>query len=87
MLFAFLIFIYGITIFSFWKYTKVLLPEAASAHGGDYDYLMLISMIIIFVVQTITQLLLHYFGYKYRGQKNKKALFYADNDRLDLFGQ
>ncbi|MGB5371518.1 MAG: cytochrome c oxidase subunit II [Flavobacteriaceae bacterium] len=84
MLFAFLIFIYGITIFSFWKYTKVLLPEAASAHGGDYDYLMLISMIIIFVVQTITQLLLHYFGYKYRGQKNKKALFYADNDRLEF---
>jgi cytochrome c oxidase subunit 2 len=84
MLFAFLIFIYGITIFSFWKYTKVLLPEAASAHGGDYDYLMLISMIIIFVVQTITQLLLHYFGYKYRGEKNKKALFYADNDRLEF---
>ncbi len=84
MLFAFLIFIYGITIFSFWKYTKVLLPEAASAHGGEYDYLMLISMIIIFVVQTITQLLLHYFGYKYRGEKNKKALFYADNDRLEF---
>jgi cytochrome c oxidase subunit 2 len=84
MLFAFLIFIYGITIFSFWKYTKVLLPEAASAHGGEYDYLMLISMIIIFVVQTITQLLLHYFGYKYRGAKNKKALFYADNDRLEF---
>ncbi|TFG79073.1 MAG: cytochrome c oxidase subunit II [Flavobacteriales bacterium] len=84
MLFAFLIFIYGITIFSFWKYTKVLLPEAASAHGGEYDYLMLISMIIIFVVQTITQALLHYFGYKYRGEKNKKALFYSDNDRLEF---
>ena len=73
MLFAFLIFIYGITIFSFWKYTKVLLPEAASAHGGDYDYLMLISMIIIFVVQTITQLLLHYFGYKYQGREEQES--------------
>ncbi len=84
LLFAFLIFIYGITIFSFWKYSKVLLPEAASEHGGEYDYLMLVSFIIIFFVQTITQALLHYFGYKYRGEKGKKALFYADNDRLEF---
>ncbi len=84
LMFAFLIFIYGITIFSFAKYTKILLPEAASAHGGEYDTLMWISFAIIFFVQTITQALLHYFGYKYRGEKGKKALFYADNDRLEL---
>ncbi|WP_430965732.1 cytochrome c oxidase subunit II [Spongiimicrobium sp. 2-473A-2-J] len=84
LLFAFLIFIYGITIFSFWKYTKFLLPEASSAHGADYDYLMLVSFVIIFFVQTITQALLHYFGYKYRGETGKKALFYADNDRLEF---
>ncbi len=84
LLFAFLIFIYGITIFSFWKYTKVLLPEAASEHGSGYDNLMLWSFAIIFFVQTITQALLHYFGYKYKGEKGKKALFYADNDRLEF---
>jgi cytochrome c oxidase subunit 2 len=84
LLFAFLIFIYGITIFSFYKYSKVLLPEAASEHGGEYDYLMLVSFIIIFFVQTITQALLHYFGYKYKGEKGKKALFFADNDRLEF---
>ena len=84
LLFAFIIFIYGITIFSFAKYTKVLLPEAASAHGGEYDTLMWVSFAVIFFVQTITQFLLHYFGYKYRGEKGKKALFYADNDRLEF---
>ena len=84
LLFGFLIFIYGITIFSFAKYTKVLLPEAASAHGGEYDTLMWVSFAVIFFVQTITQALLHYFGYKYRGEKGKKALFYADNDRLEF---
>ena len=84
LLFAFLIFIYGITIFSFAKYTKVLLPEASSAHGGNYDLLMWISFAVIFFVQTITQALLHYFGYKYRGEEGKKALFYADNDRLEF---
>ncbi len=84
LLFAFLIFIYAITIFSFWKYTKVLLPTAASAHGAEYDYLMLVSFVIIFIVQTLTQALLHYFGYKYSGKKGNKALFYADNDRLEF---
>ena len=84
LLFVFLIFIYGITIFSFWKYGKTLLPQAASAHGSEYDQLMLVSFIIIFFVQTITQALLHYFGFRYRGQKGQKALFYADNDRLEF---
>ena len=84
LLFAFLVFIYGITIFSFSKYGKMVLPMPASEHGADYDRLMWISFAIIFVVQTITQFLLHYFGYKYRGEKGKKALFYADNDKLEL---
>jgi cytochrome c oxidase subunit 2 len=83
-MFAFLIFLYGITIFSFWKYSKVLLPEAASEHGGGYDSLMVLSFVIIFIVQTLTQFLLHYFAYKYRGDRERKALFYADNDRLEF---
>ena len=84
LMFAFLIFIYGITIFSFWAYGDVLLPKAASEHGNEYDTLMWISFGIIFFVQTITQALLHYFSYKYRGEKGKKALFYADNDKLEM---
>ena len=83
LMFAFLIFIYGITIFSFWKYSRFLLPEAASEHGADLDYMMLVGMIIIFFVQTVTQALLHYFAYKYRGREGQKALFFADNNRLE----
>jgi cytochrome c oxidase subunit 2 len=83
LMFAFLLFLYGLTLYSFWAWGDVLLPEAASEHGSDYDNLMWISFAIIFFVQTITQALLHYFAYKYRGEKGKKALFYADNDRLE----
>ncbi len=83
LMFAFLIFIYAITLFSFWKWGDVLLPDASSEHGLEYDNLMWISFAIIFFTQTITQALLHYFAYKYRGGKGKKALFYADNDRLE----
>ena len=83
LMFAFLIFIYAITLFSFWKWGDVILPDASSEHGIEYDNLMWISFAIIFFTQTITQALLHYFAYKYRGEKGKKALFYADNDRLE----
>src|SRR5690606_354951 len=37
-----------------------------------------------FIVQTITQFLLHYFAFKYRGNKDRKAFYYADNDRLEF---
>lgn len=83
LMFTFLLFIYGITLFSFWKWGDVLLPEAASEHGAEYDNLMWISFAIIFFVQTITQALLHYFAYKYHGKKGQKAFFYSDNDRLE----
>lgn len=83
LMFAFLVFIYVLTLYSFYAWGDVLLPDAASEHGSDYDSLMWISFSLIFFVQTITQALLHYFAYKYRGEKGKKALFYADNNRLE----
>jgi cytochrome c oxidase subunit 2 len=61
-----------------------LMSNSASEHGPGLDNLMIISMVIIFIVQTITQFLLHYFAYKYKGEKGRKALFYADNDRLEF---
>lgn len=83
LMFAFLVFIYLLTLYSFYAWGDVLLPEAASEHGSQYDNLMWISFALIFFVQTVTQALLYYFSYKYRGQKGKKAMFYADNDVLE----
>lgn len=85
LMMGFLAFIYVITIVCFVKYGDLpLMSNSASAHGPKIDNLMIISMVIIFIVQTITQYLLHYFAYKYRGEKGKKALFYADNDKLEF---
>ena len=83
LMFAFLGFIYILTIFSFWKWGDVILPVAASEHGSNFDSLMWGTFALIFFVQTVTQALVHYFSYKYRGEKTKKAFFYADNDRLE----
>ena len=84
LMLLFVFFIYGICIYSFANYWGVLLPEAASEHGVDVDQLWLISMALIFVVGIVTQWLLHFFAFKYRGKKEQRALFYADNDKLEF---
>jgi cytochrome c oxidase subunit 2 len=77
------IFFYGLMIFSFVKYSSLLLPDSASLEGEKYDTLYLITMLLILVVQAITQFLLFYFAFKYRGIKGRKALFYADSHKLE----
>ena len=84
LMFAFLVFIYLVTIFSFVSYTKVLLPEAASEHGSTHDTLFFVSFALIMFVQIITQALLHYFSYKYRGLKDTKAEFITHNNKLEF---
>lgn len=80
----FMIFLYVGMAYSFWHWSKLYLPEAASEHGNEVDTLMFISIGLIMVVQVITQALLHWFAYKYHGKKGQKALFFADNDKLEF---
>jgi cytochrome c oxidase subunit 2 len=81
---AFGIFFYGLMIFSFWKYSVILLPESASVEGVRYDNLYMVTMLVILFVQAVTQFLLFYFAFKYRGIKDRKALFYADSHKLEM---
>ena len=83
LMFAFVGFIYVFTIYSLYAWGDLVLGTPASEHGPDYDNLMYISFAIIFFVQTITQFLLHYFAFKYRGNEGQKALYFADNNKLE----
>ena len=84
LMFLFLAFIYVVTIYSFASYTKVLLPESASEHGYTYDTLMWISFALILFVQTVTQALLHYFAFRYRGINGRKASFITHDNKLEF---
>ncbi len=84
MMFAFLGFIYILTIFCLIKYGPLVLSHPASEHGILVDSLMNTTWVLLFIVQTITQGLLHYFAFKYRGKKTNKALYYADNNKLEF---
>ena len=75
LMLSFVIFIYAILAFCFWKWFEVLLPEAASEHGVEIDNLMLITMVLIFVVGIITQWLLHYFAGAQIGSQYTHSVF------------
>lgn len=85
LMFGFLAFIYISTIYCCvkWGYMP-LLSNSASEHGNDVDQLMWISLAVIFFVQFLTQFILHYFALKYRGNIDRKATFFADNDKLEF---
>jgi len=84
LMFGFLAFIYVFTIYGLMRWGDLPLHTPASAHGGEVDTLMNITWVLIFIVQTITQALLYYFAFKYRGKKDQKALYFADNNRLEV---
>ena len=84
LMFGFLAFLYIFMVVGVFKWGHLVLHTPASAHGGDVDNLMNITWVLIFVVQVITQGLLHYFAYQYKGEKDQKALYFADNDKLEF---
>ena len=84
LMFGFLAFIYIFTIYGLYRWGNLVLHTPASEHGGLVDNLMNITWVLIFTVQAITQVLLHYFAFKYRGKKDGKAVYFADNNKLEV---
>lgn len=84
LMLVFTVFLYGFMIFNFWDYSALYPPKSGSEHGVDIDRLFFVSIIVIMIVQLVTQFLLFYFSYKYHGKSGQKALFYADNDKLEF---
>ena len=83
LMFGFLAFIYVFTIYGLLKWGGLVLHTPASAHGSTVDNLMNISWVLLFFVQIITQGLLHYFSFRYKGKEGQKAMFFADNNKLE----
>lgn len=83
IMFGFLAFLYIFTIYGLFAWGHLVLGTPASEHGVEVDRLMNISWILIFIVQALTQALLYYFSFKYRGNKDQKALYFSDSNKLE----
>ena len=66
------------------KWNHLLLPISASEHGVEIDLLMNISMGVIIIVFLITQPILFFLSYKYRGRKDRTATFISHNDKAEI---
>jgi len=67
------------------KYWGVhILPPASSIHGATIDTLMDVTMGLILFVFFITQPILAWFAFKYRGNSKNKAYFFVHNNKLEL---
>ncbi|MEY2828958.1 MAG: hypothetical protein RIQ33_816 [Bacteroidota bacterium] len=66
-------------------YKSHFLPESASIHGVWIDNLFNLSLLITGIVFFLTQIALFYFAFKYREKEGKKALYYPDNNKLEMW--
>ena len=80
----FMVFLYAMMIYCLIAMNVLMLPEAASIEGEHDDRLFNITFWLIGIVQFLMQFLIFYFTFKYRGNKSKKAKFYADSHKLEL---
>lgn len=67
----------------FFSYEK-LLPVPASEQGHWIQTCINITLFFTGIVFVVTQALLFYFVYKYHYRKNRKAYFFADDNRLEI---
>lgn len=82
-----LVFLIFMMIAFFWTWIEwgdVILPEAASDHGQIIDNLWFVSLAIIIAAFLLTQPLLFGFTYRFRGRKNRKAVYMEHNNRLEF---
>jgi cytochrome c oxidase subunit 2 len=77
---AFVIFV----AYSFKLWGHVILPSPSSEHGLAIEGLWNATMAVILIVFFITQPILFWFVYKYRGRKGNTALFQTHNNKLEL---
>ncbi|MFY8020738.1 MAG: c-type cytochrome [Bacteroidia bacterium] len=76
-------------IAAFWEFVvhgklTVFADGAASVHGEEYDNMFMITLALTGVVFVITQILLFWYGYKYKNDGKRKALYYPDNHKIEL---
>ena len=85
--FLYLIIGMSFIVFVVWQmieWNHLLLPDAASVHGAKIDVLMQFTMGMILVVFFILTPMLFFFAYRYRGNKENTAYFFAHNNKLEL---
>ncbi len=86
LMMAFLIIGLIATVWEFVVHGPLTVFEAgpASEHGVEYDNMFMITLVLTGIVFVITQVLLFWYGFKYKADGKRKALYYPDNHKIEL---
>lgn len=73
-------------LLTIWLYVRYgdYLPEPASAHGVEVDRLMAVNIWMITIVFFLVNFLLFYFAYKFHYRAERRARFFAHDNRLEM---
>jgi cytochrome c oxidase subunit 2 len=83
MLLLWMLVFFGSVIFLYVRYGDYL-PDSASEHGNDMDWLMEVNLWMITVMFFIMNSLLFVVAWKYHYKKGRKVLFLAHDNRLEM---
>ena len=83
-LLAFCVLFLGSVVFMIMKYGDGGLPESASEHGKELDWLMAFNMWTVLLIFFVINILLFGFAFKYQYSKTRKALYFPHNNKLEL---
>lgn len=80
---------FGVLFFAFFfwqvnRWNERSLPGAASEHGVKIDALWDANMYLITVIFLVTNSVMFWFAYKYRGNTSHKATFFPHDNRLEM---
>jgi len=84
----FLVFMIGGGIALVWSlvhYEPYMILHASSVHGQWLDSMFNITLFFTGIVFIITQVMLFYFVWKYKHTKDRKALYYPENNKLEMW--
>jgi cytochrome c oxidase subunit 2 len=81
---VFAFFMLGSVVYMIFKYGNGLLPESASEHGLEIDFLFNLNWVIVLTVFFLTNFALFYFAVKYRGKKGNTAYYFPHDNRLEM---
>lgn len=71
----------------FWlthRYNGMLLPQSASEHGKEIDWLMNINLWVVTAVFLVINFLLFTLAFRFVREKRAKAEFFPHNTKLEL---
>ncbi|HEX8514940.1 MAG TPA: cytochrome c oxidase subunit II [Bacteroidia bacterium] len=84
LMLTFVVALFAFIVWQLKSYGWRMLPEAASVHGVELDWLFNFNLAILWFVFVATHILLFYFAYKYYGKKDRIATYFPHDNRLEM---